>query len=266
MSHRVINGLSVHSYGNVNNQPVIFIHGFPFDYTMWMNQLNALKDDYYCIAYDVRGLGDSYVGDGQYTMEFFVEDLFSIINEMKLQNPVLCGLSMGGYIALRAVEREPKNFGGLILMDTKAEADSDEAKLNRGNGINKINTDGLSAYVDGSVPGLFAEETPKNMKELYELVLDKCKTHNPVGVKGCLLAMISRTDTTKSLKKIKIPTLVLAGSFDKITPPTIMRPMSEKIKDSEFGIVPRAGHLSPLENPSFVNDMLKGYLSKRKTK
>lgn len=266
MSKRSINGLSVHSYGNINNPAVVFIHGFPFDYTMWMNQLNSLKEDYYCVAYDIRGLGESYVGDGQYTMEFFVDDLFSIINEMNLEKPVLCGLSMGGYIALRAVERDQDKFSALILMDTKAEADNDAGKLNRARGINKINVEGLGSYVDSSVPNLFAEETPKEMKELYEHVLNHCKTHNPVGVKGCLLAMLSRTSTTTLLKKIKIPTLVMGGSFDKLTPPKEMRKMSEKIKESEFAIVPRAGHLSPLENPAFVNDMLKGFLKRRVAK
>jgi len=99
-----INGLAVYTYGNKKNTPIIFVHGFPLDNTMWKNQIKFLQKDYYCITYDVRGLGNSYVGDGQYTMEAYVWDLFSIINELNLNKPVLCGLSMGGYISLRAVE------------------------------------------------------------------------------------------------------------------------------------------------------------------
>ena len=94
-----INSLSVNTFGDQNNQPIIFIHGFPYDHSMWENQINFLKEKYFCVAYDVRGLGESYVGDGQYTMEAYVNDLFSIINELKLKRPILCGLSMGGYIA-----------------------------------------------------------------------------------------------------------------------------------------------------------------------
>ena len=93
----IINSLSVNTFGDPENIPVIFVHGFPFDYTMWENQITALKNDYYCISYDVRGLGDSYVGDGQYTMDAFASDLFSIVHEMNINQPVLCGLSMGGY-------------------------------------------------------------------------------------------------------------------------------------------------------------------------
>jgi len=263
MSRKKINSLTVHTFGKKENQAIIFVHGFPFDYTMWNDQIRSLQDKYYCVTYDVRGLGDSYVGDGQYTMEFFVDDLFSVIGGLHLNKPVLCSLSMGGYIALRAVEKEQDKFGGLILCDTKPEPDDDKGKLKRAAAINKINTEGLGKFVDDLLPGLFAEETPENMKEMYERILNHSKTYDPVGVKGCLLAMVSRTSTVRFLKKIKIPTLVMGGSFDKLTPPAAMRKTSEKIKGSEFAIVPRAGHMSPVENPSYVNDMIAGFIKRR---
>lgn len=258
-----INGLSVHDLGDKEKQPIILIHGFPFDYTMWTSQIRSLQNDYRVIAYDVRGLGKSYVGDGQYTMEFFVDDLFWLMHELELENPVLCGLSMGGYIALRAVERDQSRFKGLILMDTKSDADDDAGKVNRSAGINKINTEGLDKFIEDLIPGLFAEESLKNMKATVENIKNVGKNHSPLGVKGSLLAMISRTSTNKFLKKITIPTLVMGGSFDKLTPPKDMRVMADKIKDSEFAIVPRAGHLSPVENSSYVNDMLCGFMKRR---
>lgn len=264
--HITINGLSVHDLGNSEKQTVILIHGFPFDYTMWNSQIRALQKDYNIIAYDIRGLGKSYVGDGQYTMEFFVDDLFWLMHELdlgKLGKPVLCGLSMGGYIALRAVERDQSRFNGLILLDTKSDADDDAGKVKRSEGINKINTDGLDKFVDDLIPNLFADESLENMKSTVEYITNICKNNNPVGVKGSLLAMLSRTNTTKFLKKIEIPTLVMGGSFDKLTPPPVMREMADKIKDSEYAIVPRAGHLSPIENPSYVNDMICGFLKRR---
>ncbi len=258
-----INGLSVNTFGDPKNQAIIFIHGFPYDHTMWKNQIKELKDEYYCVAYDVRGLGKSHVGDGQYMMEFFVDDLFSIIKEMNLTKPVICGLSMGGYIALRAVEKDQEKFAGIILCDTRPEADDNTGKLKRAENINMINTQGVKIFCDMFVTNTFAEETPKENEKMFLDVLGRTYKQNPTGVKGCIIAIGSRTDTTPFLGAIKIPALVFAGSFDKLTPPIVMRAMAEKIPDSEFAIIPRAGHMSPLENPNSVNDLIKGFLKRR---
>ncbi len=257
-----INSLSVNTFGDQTNQPIIFIHGFPYDSSMWENQINILKEKYFCVAYDVRGLGESYVGDGQYTMEAYVNDLFSIISELKLKRPILCGLSMGGYIALRSVERSMEIFKGLILCDTKSEADDDTAKLKRAASINQINIEGLIKFVDQFVTNCFAEETPKEQEKMFLTTLFKAHKHDQLGVKGALIAIMSRTDTTSFLHKINIPTLVLCGSFDKLTPPLVMRAMSEKIPRAEFAVIPRAGHMSPLENPGCVNDLIEGFLKR----
>jgi pimeloyl-ACP methyl ester carboxylesterase len=258
-----INGLSVNSFGDPKNQPIIFVHGFPYDHTMWENQINLLKENYFCVAYDVRGLGKSFVGDGQYTMEFFVDDLFTIISELKLHKPVLCGLSMGGYIALRAVERNQNIFSSLILLDTRSDADDNTGKLKRAAGINQINNEGLEKFTKAFVTNCFADETPTEQKEMFNSTLSKSYQHNPVGVKGCIIAIMSRTDTTNFLQKINIPTLVICGSFDKLTPPPVMRAMAEKIPGSEFAVVPRAGHMTPLENPESVNDLISGFLKRK---
>ncbi|MDQ7818221.1 MAG: alpha/beta hydrolase [Melioribacteraceae bacterium] len=261
--NQIINGLSVNTFGDDKNQPIIFVHGFPYDYSMWENQINLLKENYYCVTYDVRGLGRSFVGDGQYTMEFFVDDLFAVISELKLHKPVLCGLSMGGYIALRAVERNQNTFSSVILLDTRSDADDNAGKLKRAAGINRINIEGLEKFAEAFVTNCFADETPIEQKDMFFTTLHKSYQHNPVGVKGCIIAIMSRTDTSNFLSHIKIPTLVICGSFDKLTPPHVMRSMAEKIPDSEFAIVPRAGHMTPLENPDNVNDLISGFLKRK---
>lgn len=262
MKH-AINGLSVNTFGNNENRSIILIHGFPYDQTMWEDQIELLKDNYFCVAYDVRGLGESSVGDGQYTMEAYVDDLLSIIYELKLNKPILCGLSMGGYIALRAVEKEQNLFSGLILCDTKSEADDDSAKLKRAAGINQIDTGNFKSFIESFVTNCFAEEAPVEMEEIFLSTLSKSQKNNPLGVKGALIAIMSRTDTTLFLPKIKLPTLVLCGSFDRLTPPTIMRSLAERIPNSEFAVIPRAGHMTPLENPKSVNDLITGFLKRR---
>ena len=113
-----VNGLSVFIEGSSKSKPIIFVHGFPFDHTMWKAQIEMLKEKYFCVAYDIRGLGESPAGDGQYTMESFVDDLALIIDELKLDKPILCGLSMGGYIALRALEKFEEKLSAVILCDT----------------------------------------------------------------------------------------------------------------------------------------------------
>lgn len=261
--NKTINGLSVNLFGDEKNQPIIFLHGFPYDHTMWESQINFLKDKYICVAYDVRGLGSSFVGDGQYTMEFFVDDLFSIITELKLNKPIICGLSMGGYIALRAVEKNQDLFSALILLDTRSEADDNAGKLKRASNINLINTEGLEKFVKSFVTYCFADETQVEQEELFNKTLQKSYKNNPVGVKGCIIAIMSRTDTTNFLTKIKIPALVICGSFDKLTPPIVMRQLAEKIPGAEFAVVPRAGHMTPLENPDNVNDLISGFLKRK---
>ncbi|MBK9258072.1 MAG: alpha/beta hydrolase [Saprospiraceae bacterium] len=254
--------LSFFTEGDSNKKPIVFIHGFPYDHTMWDNLIDELKSHYYCVTYDIRGLGESPIGDGQYTMESFVDDLEMIIAELNLDKPILCGLSMGGYISLRAVERNESNYSGLILCDTRSSADADEGKIKRADNIRKINIHGVKQFVNDFVPLCFAVKSITDSNEEYSKVLRKSLSSNAIGVKGCLLAMAGRTDTTGYLSKIKIPALLLCGEDDRLTPPDVMEMMAAQIPGSHFEIVPGAGHMSPIENASFVTNKIKKFLSK----
>ena len=255
-----VNGLKVFTKGNKSKSPIIFIHGFPYDHTMWDFQVDHLKDKYYCVGYDIRGLGQSYIGDGQYTMEAFVWDLFSIMDTFHIENPVICGLSMGGYIALRAVEKDQKRFSGLILCDTRAEADDNNGKMKRSNAIDKINVQGVEAFTSDFVPTCFHSKTPERLSEIYQNQLNITGNQNSIGVKGSLLAMLSRKNLSKALKKFDLPTLLLVGEKDQITPPLNMKKIAGKIKKSKFYLVPKAGHMAPLENANFVNKKIEKFL------
>lgn len=256
-----IKSLRVFTSGSKNNQPIIFVHGFPFDHFMWENQVKALKEKYFCATYDTSGLGASPAGDGQYTLESFVDDLELIVDELKLSQPVLCGLSMGGYISLRVMERMQHKFKAAILCDTRPEADSNEGKLRRSEGIKMINTFGVKEFVAGFVPNCFSENFINEKNKAYLKVLDRSLNSHPLAVKGCLLAMAGRTDTTESLSYFRIPVLVLCGEEDKLTPPPVMKAMADKIPGSKFITVPSAGHMSPIENPEFVNKQINNFLS-----
>ncbi len=259
----IINNLTVYEFGNPVNPTVVFVHGFPFDHRMWEHQINALQNDYHIIAYDCRGLGQSYVGDGQYTMEFYVNDLFSILDDLNLDKVVLCGLSMGGYIALRAVEKNINRFNGLILCDTKASPDDNAAKIKRGEAINQINVEGLEKFINTFIPNTLCTETIQNNPQLLKMLTARAKSQDPIGVKGAQYAILSRTSTEDFLKNINIPSLVIVGKFDALTPPDVMREIHKQIPNSEFVIVPKAGHMCPLENFEFVNEIIKGFLDKK---
>jgi pimeloyl-ACP methyl ester carboxylesterase len=258
----LINNLAVFQEGDSSNIPILFVHGFPFDHQMWNKQVSAFKSYSFCVSYDIRGLGESPAGDGQHTIESFVDDLEKIIDELKMEHPVLCGLSMGGYISLRAVERMEEKFRALILCDTKSEADNNETKLKRAAGIKRINNEGIQKYIADFVPNCFAKESIEKLGQEYISILGRSMNSDPIGVKGSLLAMAGRTDTTEYLSKIKIPVLVLCGEKDTLTTPATMKSMADKIKESEFAVVPGSGHMSVVENSLFVNETIAAFLSK----
>ena len=261
---RTINNLQIFLDGDSKNTPIIFVHGFPYDHLMWDEQIETFRNEYYCIRYDIRGLGTSPAGDGQFTMEMFVDDLENIINELKLDRPILCGLSMGGYISLRAVERMENKFRALILCDTKSGADDNEGKLKRAAAIKQINSGEFNPFIEAFVLNCFGERFVKENNAEYRKVVDRSKKNSPLGVKGCLLAMAGRTDTTRYLSKIKLPSLIISGSEDKLTPPSVMKPMADQITNAKFVAVEGAGHMTPIENPDLVNKAIKELLMDNK--
>ncbi len=254
----MINGLAVYDSGGDKN-PIIFVHGFPYDHTMWDRQAEYFKNDYRVITYDIRGLGNSEAGDGQYTMESFVDDLTDIVRELNLRKPVLCGLSMGGYLSFRAIEREPDLFGALVLCDTKPNADDNGAKIKRSAGIKLITKEGVGKFVDGFVPNTFAEDS-KSM-EIYNTTLQKCRKQNPIGVKGALIAMLSRVDSTEAIKEFDLPVLSICGENDALTPPKVMKEFTTQIRGAKFVEIPKAGHMTPIEAPDLFNEVLSDFLN-----
>jgi len=248
-----INGLQVFIEGNINNPKILFVHAFPHDHRMWSKQITALSRDFCVISYDVRGFGESAIENGQYTMEMYADDLINIVDEIDGGKPVLVGLSMGGYISLRALEKAEDKFSGVVLMDTRSEADDNAGKLKRANAIKDISENGIIDFATEFVKGCLSEKTLTGGTPAYNQALEIAKSQDPIGVKGALLAMVSRTDTTESLSKLSIPALVVCGEHDSLTPPAMMKAMAERIPDSHYIEIPEAGHLSNMENPDEVN-------------
>ncbi len=259
-----VNGtrLNVLDLGDSRAKPIVLIHGFPLSHEMWNPQIEFLKQDSRVIAYDIRGHGESDVGDGQYTMELFADDLLGLLDSLKIQKAVLCGLSMGGYIALRAVEKSEERVEGLILCDTKAEADPNEAKLKRAATIRFVKDQGMGPFIESQVHALLAPQTVTRSPATVEIVRRIVQRNAPLGICGALLAMAGRTDTSAVLPRLRIPTLILVGENDALTPPEVSQSMQGKIPSSSMRIIQRAGHLSNLENTEDFDRYLGEFLSK----
>lgn len=255
-------GLNYQERGLPQGMPVVFIHGFPFSHAMWEPQMMALPHDIRAISYDVRGHGSSDVGDGQYTIELFVDDLVALLDELGIRQAVLCGLSMGGYIALRAVERNPDRIRALILCDTRSEADSNEAKIKRANQMKSVKQTGSAAFAEGFVKAVFAPETFKTHPTAVETVRKIIEATPPLSIAATLLALAARTDTTPALSGIEIPTLILVGEKDTLTPPSASEAMHKQIKNSVLHSIPNAAHMSNLENPAAFNKHLLEFLKR----
>jgi 3-oxoadipate enol-lactonase len=260
----VINGIDLYftDSGTPSRKTIVFIHGFPFSHETWDRQVDLLEMDYRVIAYDLRGHGNSGIGDGQYALEFFVDDLIGLLDHLKIGRAVLCGLSIGGYIALRAVERSPERVEGLILCDTQSEADSNEARLRRAATIRAVKTNGVNAYAEELVEALFAPQSITAKDEVVKKIIETIQSNSSLGICGTLLALAGRTDTTASIPSVKVPTLILVGEHDKVTPPLASQKMHDKIPNSEFHIIPNAAHMSNLENPDEFDKYLLDFLKR----
>jgi 3-oxoadipate enol-lactonase len=248
--------------GNPDSLPVVLIHGFPFSHEMWRPQIEALSDKFCVIFYDLRGHGQTGVGDGQYPLEFFVDDLISLLDHLKVKKAVLCGLSMGGYIALRTAERNPERVHALILADTQAKADSNEARLKRAASIKAIKTSGVKPFAEAFLKTAFTAESLASRSESVVAIQNTIESNPPLGICGSLLALASRTDTTASLPKIMAPTLILVGDQDVLTPVSASEEMHQRIVGSQMHVIRNAAHLSNLENADEFNGYVKEFLSK----
>ncbi len=248
--------------GANNGIPVVLIHGFPFSKEMWRPQIDALKNNYYVITYDVRGHGGSDVSDGQYSVEYFVDDLVGLLDHLKISKAVVVGFSMGGYIALRAIERHPERFRALALCDTRSEADGNEAKVKRAVQAKAVKVDGTKKFAEGFLKAVFWEKSFQTKPDAVVMIRGIIEKTSPLAVAGTLIALASRTDTSASLSNIKVPTLILVGEHDAITPPSAAQSIKEKVSSSELHVIPESAHMSNLENTNEFNVHLLNFLKK----
>jgi len=250
---------SLHVFDEGRGQPILLVHGFPLDHTMWHEQVRELSCDHRVLAPDLRGFGVSSPvagDDAVITMAQFADDLAALLAAMQIAEPVtFCGLSMGGYIAWQFAARHSEKLARLILCDTKAAADTKEAAENRHKLAAKVLAEGSQVAADAMLPKLFSKGA------YVEATRQTILRTAPRTIAAALRGMAAREDFTAKLGGIRVPTLVICGAVDVITPPAEMRTIAAAIPGAEYVEVPSAGHMSPLEQPVTVNTAIRKFLS-----
>lgn len=244
--------------------PVLLVHGFPLDHSMWDAQIEFLARRYRVIAPDLRGFGQSDALPAEctaVTMARFADDLAALLDALKVQGPVaLGGLSMGGYIALEFWRRHRERVGKLILCDTRAAPDAPEAVATRFQNAARAEAEGPAFLADTLLPRLVAPETLRACPEVVARLRRMIAGARASSVAAALRGMACRSDARPWLAAVHCPTLVLVGQQDAISPPDEMRAMAAAIPQARFEIIPAAGHMAPMENPPATNAALESLL------
>lgn len=243
------------------NHTVVLLHAFPLSRQMWEHQTEELSGVWQFIVPDMRGHGASDVASEATTMERMADDVHALVESLGLGPVVLVGLSMGGYVALAYMRKYAADVEGLVLADTRATPDTDEARAARYTLIEEVASTGPQLVAERMLPRLLAPKSTEEKPELVVSVRRMIETTSPAGIAASLAGMAERPDSTDVLASIAVPTLVIVGSLDEVTPESDARAMAEAIPGAQLEVIDDVAHLSNLENPAEFNRLLKAFLS-----
>lgn len=241
--------------------PLLLIHGYPLNRRIWQLQFEGLSDIVRVIAPDLRGHGDSSPVADAYPMELLARDCAALLDHLSINQPVVvCGLSMGGYIAMALCRLFVNRLVGLILVSTRGGADSVDAQVQRRNVINAVIANGIQPVVNSMTQKLLAPHSYQNNPALVAQLKSIISMTSTEGIIGAQLGMIDRPDSHATLKKLTIPALVIHGREDQIVPVSEAEMMNLELRNSRLVIIPEAGHLPNLEQPAIFNQTVREFL------
>jgi 3-oxoadipate enol-lactonase len=240
--------------------PLLLIHGFPLDHTIWTAQVRGLADVARVIAPDLRGFGESGMPTGTVTMDTYADDLRALLDTLGIKNAVVAGLSMGGYIAFAFYRKNAQRVRGLILADTKAGPDSAEGKKGRDDNAALARAEGSGAVGDKMQPKMLTPKTATERPFISDATRAMMARQSVNGVVGALEAMRDRPDSTATLAEISVPTLVVTGAEDTLIPPKEAEAMEAAIRGARLVSIPGAAHLSNFESPDAFNHAVREFL------
>jgi YbgC/YbaW family acyl-CoA thioester hydrolase len=255
-----VNGVNLAVEVRGEGPAVLFVHGYPFDRSIWRDQIDSL-DGYRRIAPDLRGMGQSDAPDLGYGMGIYAADLAALLDALGVSEVVLCGLSMGGYVIFEFLRRWRDRVRGLILMDTRAEGDSTEGRRARDVAAATARESGAGAVGEAMLPKVLASGSEERAPEVVERVRRIMAATPVAGMVGALAAMRDRHDSTGLLPTLAgLPTLIVVGEEDVLTPPDAARRMATLIPGARLVVIPGAGHVPPLERPSETTAEIREFL------
>jgi len=240
--------------------PLLLIHGFPLDRTLWAAQGRGLADVARVIAPDLRGFGESGMPAGAVTMDAYADDLRGLLDALGVKNAVVAGLSMGGYIAFAFYRQDVHRVRGLILADTKASPDSSEGKKGRDDNAALACAHGSAQVGDKMMPKMLTPTTANGRPFIADAVRAMMARQSVEGVVGALMAMRDRPDSTPTLAEITVPTLIVTGAEDTLIPPKEAEAMRNAIRGSRLVSIPGAAHLANFEAPDAFNHAVREFL------
>jgi pimeloyl-ACP methyl ester carboxylesterase len=256
-----IGGADIEYADQGNGPAVLFLHAFPLSLRMWDEQ-GTLSSRYRLVRFDARGFGRSDVGDAMLTMARIADDAAVLIDRLRLGPVILVGCSMGGYAAFPFAQKHASLLRGLVLVDTRAGADSKEARKGRGDLAAKVMKEGARAALDAFLPRLVGETTKASRADVIAKVKDMILNTSPQGISDGLHGLATRQDSTTLLREITAPTLVICGEEDVITPRPEAEILQRGIKGAELVMLPKSGHLPSMETPAAFNEALSAFLSR----
>ena len=244
-----VNGRTVRYLETGAGAPLILLHAFPLGADMWRPQLERAPAGWRLIAPDFRGFGGSTIGDEEIGMDDYARDVQLLMDDLSLDRAVVAGLSLGGYVAFAMLRRSPERLAGLILADTRSTADTDDGVRLRRELLDAVRREGMGIVAERQIPKVLGPTTRRERPEVVAEVTRLINANASAGVEASIVALMRRPDSTGDLGRIAVPTLVIVGEEDEITPVESARAMQQVIRGSSLAILPRAGHLSNLEAP-----------------
>ena len=255
-----INGIQMGYTDTGRGSPILLVHGYPLNRTMWDAQVSGLSQDFRVIAPDLRGHGESDAPTGTYSVDIFADDLRALLDHLNMQQVTLVGFSLGGYIAFAFQRKYASRLHALVLADTRPQADTPEGKQGRENTAQTVLKDGVAGVAQATAPRMLAPATVQNHPNVVERVRSIMASTSVNGYVGDLRGLAERPDSTATLALISCPTLIVVGEQDAVTPPGDSQAMARAIKNTTLVTIPNAGHLSPMEQPQAFNDALRAFL------
>jgi len=256
-----INNFSMAYEENGSGLPLVMIHGYPLNRKIWIAQLEGLSDIARVIAPDLRGHGESQATSGPYWMDLLAEDIKQFLDALRVPRPfVLCGLSMGGYVAMAYYRQYSPELAGLVFAATRAQADSAAGKKNRDEAAAKAQQEGVPAVVESMLPKLLSPKTVQNNQELVDRLRDIMQQTSLEAMLGDLMGMRERPDSSLTLREISLPALIVYGEDDQVIDRGEVESMHEALINSQLVVIPEAGHLLNMEQPQQFNQAVRDYL------